>query len=93
MHNLNMAISFAVYLSMMKNNFDSDAVTDVICEEATTLFADCESCSCCENCCDKDPDDENDPLCNFDLDFYNLVGLNCGLWWYTCALQSYEPPG
>ncbi|KAL7539167.1 hypothetical protein ACHAXR_011840 [Thalassiosira sp. AJA248-18] len=72
------------YLSIMKNKFDADSVEDVICDEVQTLFADCNSCRCCQFCCAENSAEESsqtsDP-CNFDLDFHTLSGLNMGSWW------------
>ena len=54
----------------MQNNFDADAVDDVICENVRVLHADCISCPCCgESCCGKDV--ESTPTTcsfNFELD-------------------------
>lgn len=83
--------SNTTYLAIMKNNFDADAVDDVICEDVETLFADCSSCPCCKYCCDKDSPDESDRWCNFDLDFSNVVGLSCGPWWEFCSYTFYDP--
>lgn len=76
----------------MENNFDSDAVDDIICDEVLTLYADCSTCSCCKSCCssrDSESEDshEIDQLCNFEVDFYVISGLECGGWWEVC----YEP--
>lgn len=79
------------YLAIMQNNFDSDAVSDEICEQASLLMADCSSCSCCESCCDsKDMDNEENRLCYFDLDFHQLAGLTCGAWWADCSTAIYD---
>lgn len=78
------------YLAISGNNFDDDAVDDVICEEALTLHVDCSSCSCCEYCCSEESTDDKNPFCNFNLDFYKLVGLECGAWWYACQESNYD---
>mmetsp|Transcript_12577 Transcript_12577/g.27286 ORF Transcript_12577/g.27286 Transcript_12577/m.27286 type:complete len:80 (+) Transcript_12577:2683-2922(+) len=74
----------------MGNDFGADAVDDVICEEVPFLHADCSSCPCCEYCCSEDSSDENDPFCNFNIDFYHLAGLECGAWWSDCQLSKYD---
>ena len=79
------------YLAIMGNSFDDDAVDDVFCDQVTTLFADCSSCPCCKSCCREDSVYDNDAFCNFDLDFYELAGLECGVWWYACREIYYDP--
>eukprot|EP00571_Detonula_confervacea_P010481 CAMPEP_0172305192 /NCGR_PEP_ID=MMETSP1058-20130122/6532_1 /TAXON_ID=83371 /ORGANISM="Detonula confervacea, Strain CCMP 353" /LENGTH=74 /DNA_ID=CAMNT_0013016715 /DNA_START=26 /DNA_END=247 /DNA_ORIENTATION=- len=74
----------------MRNNFDADAVDDVVCDGIPTLTADCITCPCCEYCCSDDSADEKDPFCNFDLDFYKLTGLECGAWWASCKDARYD---
>lgn len=69
----------------MRNNFDTDAVGDILCDEVGVLNADCSSCPCCANCCSEDSVlDSKDPYCNYDLDFFRLTKLECGVWWYAC---------
>ena len=75
------------YLSLMENSFDSNAVQDVTCEEVPILFADCKSCPCCKACCSEDSTD----FCQFDVDFFEMVGLSCGSWWEGCRDVSYDP--
>lgn len=75
----------------MKNNFDADVVDEVICDSVSPFFADCSSCECCTNCCSEESTDLDDPFCNFDLDFWQLVGLDCGVWWSFCSATSYDP--
>lgn len=80
----------------MGNKFDADAVDDAICEGVRILYADCASCPCCEVCCkEESTDDESDPYCNLDVDFYKVAGLHCGPWWARChdpdtAYDEYE---
>ena len=75
------------YLSLMENSLDPDAVQDTTCEEVPVLFADCKSCPCCETCCSEDSAN----FCQFDVNFYEIAGLNCGKWWWTCRTISYDP--
>ena len=75
----------------MKNNFDADAVDDVICDDVRILLADCSSCPCCKSCCGQDGADEKYHVCNFDLDFFELTGLECGAWWSASCRAAYDP--
>jgi len=79
------------YLAIMANNFDDGAVDDVICKQVPTLFADCDSCPCCKNCCEEGHASGNNRYCHFDLDFYILSGLECGAWWFACGDIYYDP--
>lgn len=82
---------YTSYLAIMGNNFDADAVDDVICNEVLVMNADCSSCPCCTfNCCSDDSTNANDPNCHFDLDFNKLAGLDCGAWWASCHGSYYE---
>ena len=72
------------YLSITRNSFDADAVDNVLCDQVTTLLADCSSCPCCQSCCSEESVYEDDRSCNFDLDFYKLAGLECNVWWEIC---------
>ena len=74
------------YLSLMENSLDSDAVPDITCEELPILFADCKSCPCCKTCCSDDSAD----FCQFDVNFYEMMGLNCASWWFACHMISYD---
>ena len=74
---------------MTRNNFDANAVDEVICEKVPTLLADCRS-SCSTYCCNEDSPDQDGRPCNFDLDFYQLTNLACFEWWMHC-MEVYVP--
>ena len=74
---------------MTRNNFDANAIDEVICEKVPTLLADCRS-SCSTYCCNEDSPDQDGRPCNFDLDFYQLTNLACGEWWMHC-MEAYVP--
>ena len=71
----------------MENSFDSDAVLDATCDGVPILFADCKSCPCCKTCCSEDSPE----FCQFDVSFYEMIGLNCGSWWWGCRDNFYDP--
>ena len=53
---------------------EHSVVEDVLCDEASVLFADCNSCTCCQSCCSEESTDPNDPYCHYDFNFYDVVG-------------------
>ena len=72
-----------MYLSAIaNNNIANDTVNDVMCEEVSSLLADCSSCPCCKSFCGVG--DKEYVHCNLNLDFNVMVGLDCGAWWVGC---------
>ena len=79
------------YLATMGNNFDANGVGDKVCQQANILHADCNSITCSRTCCREDSSNENDRVCDFDIDFFKLSGLDCGEWWMVCGAVVYDP--
>ncbi len=75
----------------MRNNFDVDAIEEVICDQVPFVLADCDSCPCCEACCDEGSAGNDDFFCNFELDFHVVAGLNCRSWWEGCSTSDCDP--
>lgn len=63
-----------------RNSFSKNATQTAVCDNTTLLVMDCDSCECCDVCCDGG----NDGVCDFQLDVSTLLGYACGAWYKYC---------
>mmetsp|Transcript_7027 Transcript_7027/g.14530 ORF Transcript_7027/g.14530 Transcript_7027/m.14530 type:complete len:959 (-) Transcript_7027:247-3123(-) len=72
------------FFGATRNGFENNTVDNITCDNVEFTIMDCSACSCCNVCCDPSDDLSSREICDFHMDSFRLLGLECGPWWMYC---------
>jgi len=72
------------FFGAARNNFNDNTVNNITCDNVEFTIMDCSACSCCSICCDSSESAFSSDVCDFHMDTFSFMGLDCGQWWKHC---------
>lgn len=78
------SLACTAYFVGTQNTLDTNSTEDGICDNTKFLVLDCDTCSCCDVCCEG----KDDGICDIHMSPYVHLGLECGTWWMYCGETS-----